>query len=329
VFTPRGEIKELPAGSTPIDFAFTVHTEVGLRCAGARVNGIIAPLSRKLKSGDTVEILTSPRAKPRRDWLVMVKTSGARSRIRQYLKEEESRKSLSLGREVLEREAKRLGTPKPVDRTLESAAKKMKFKSVRNLVAGVGRGDISALAVLKLVFKDHFPTPMQKLPAIGKVPHDKGTHRAPIKVDGIDDVMVRYSQCCQPIPGDDVKGYITKGQGISIHRADCPNIKRSATDSQRVVDVDWRGEKGVLYLAKLIVTATDRKGLVADIAGAIAETSTNIGSAMVKTRGFQLVGTFLVDVEDTRKLQDVIKKIKKIKGIISVERSGYSVRLKN
>ncbi len=328
VFTPKGELKELPAGSTPIDFAFTVHTEVGLRCSGAKVNGVIAPLSRKLKSGDTVEILTSPRAKPKRDWLLLVKTSSARSKIRQVLKKDESRKAMSLGRNMLEREGRRLGTPKPNDRTLEAAARAMRYKSARNLIAAVGRGDVSTLSVLKLAFKDCFQTPRAKIPSVHKILTGTKPPRAPIRVGGIDDILVRYSQCCQPIPGDEVKGYITRGQGISIHRADCPNINRSDMDSQRVVDVDWHGEKGVLYLAKLIVTADDRKGLVADIAGVIAETSTNIGSAVVKTKGFQFVATFLVDVEDIKKLRDIVKRINKIKGVVSVHRSGYSVRLK-
>ncbi|MFQ6103421.1 MAG: RelA/SpoT family protein [Candidatus Glassbacteria bacterium] len=328
VFTPKGDLKELPAGSTPIDFAFAVHTEIGFRCAGARVNGVIAPLSRKLKSGDKVEIITSPRAKPKRDWLSMVKTSGARSKIRQFLREEEAQKAIGIGREVLEKEARRLGIPKPVDRTLEKAAKAMRFKSVRNLIAGVGRGDVSAYSVLKLVYGDKIRSPRVKSISLRKSLKEKKAPDAPIKVAGIENVMVRYSQCCQPIPGDDVRGYITKGQGISIHRVDCPNIKRSAIDSRRVVDIDWRGQEGTYYLTKLIVTATDRKGLVADIAGAIAETSTNIGSAVVKTKGFEFVGTFLVDVMDTNQLEAVVKAIKKVEGILNIDRGGYSPRKK-
>ena len=325
VFTPRGELKELPAGATPIDFAFAVHTEVGLRCAGARVNGVIAPLSKKLKSGDKVEILTSPRAKPRRDWLVMAKTSGARSKIRQSLKEETLQRDITTGRNFLEREAKRLGTPKPVDRLLEKAASSMKYRSIKHLIAAVGRGDVSAASVVKVVFKDEIARARGKNKPVQSVPRKQKTPHTPIKIGGIDNVMVRYSQCCQPIPGDEVRGYITKGKGISIHRVGCPNIQRSAIDSQRVVDVDWKGEEGVNYLAKLVVTAVDRKGLVADIASVIAETSTNIGSAVVKTKGFQLIGTFLVDVEDTQKLREIVQKIKKVKGIVSVDRSGYSV----
>jgi GTP pyrophosphokinase len=325
VFTPKGDLKELPAGSSPIDFAFAVHTEVGLRCAGARVNSAIAPLSRKLRSGDTVEILTSPKAKPKREWLMMVRTSGARSKIRQFLKEEEAQKAIPAGREALGKEAKKLGTPQPVDRILEKAAKEMRFKSVKNLIAAVGRGEVSPYAVLKVLYGDLLPAERPKRVAVPEV-EEKPKREAPVRVGGIDNVMVRYSQCCQPIPGDLVRGYITKGQGISIHRAECPNINRTAIDQQRVVDVDWGREKGVTYLVKLIVMATDRKGLVADIAGAIAETSTNIGSAVVKTKGYQLIGVFTVDVEDREKLRLITERIRRVKGIMSVERAGFSTR---
>ncbi len=323
VFTPRGELKELPAGATPIDFAFSVHTEIGLRCSGARVNGVIAPLSRKLRSGDTVEILTSPRARPKRDWLVLVRTSSARSKIRQFLKEEEVKKYLTVGRDALERESKRLGVPKPVDRTLEKVARKMRFKSVRNLIAAVGRGDLSPQMVLKELHPGLKPAVKQKVPAGPAPAADREPSRPPVRVGGIDNVMVRYSKCCQPIPGDDVRGYITRGQGISIHRVDCPNINREALDRERLVDVDWGREKDVTYPAKLLVSASDRKGLVADIAGAISETSTNIASASVKTSGFQLLGTFAVDVESTEQLRSVMEKVRRVKGVVGVERTGH------
>jgi GTP pyrophosphokinase len=283
------------------------------------------PLSRKLRSGDTVEILTSPRARPKREWLMMVRTSGARSKIRQFLKEEEAQKALPAGREALEKEARKLGTPVPADRLLETTAKELRFRSARNLLAAVGRGEVSPYGVLKHLYPEMLPSEQHRRPAIQEV-REKAKREAPVSVGGIDHVMVRYSQCCQPIPGDLVRGYITKGQGISIHRAECPNINRNAIDQQRVVDVDWGKEKGVTYMARLIVTATDRKGLVADIAGVIAETSTNIGSALVKTKGFQSISMFTVDVEDREKLRSIMDRIRKVKGVMSVDRSGFSTR---
>jgi GTP diphosphokinase / guanosine-3',5'-bis(diphosphate) 3'-diphosphatase len=322
VFTPKGEVKQLPTGATPIDFAFAVHTEVGFQCAGAKVNGRIAPLSRELRNGDTVEILTSSRKSPSRDWLAFVKTSRARQRIRQWIRQQEHTESVKLGKDFLEREMKKLRVSLPDDNVLSEAAEALDYPDFEHVHAALGRGDIGPSAVIKELFPEEKVTearkkassPLQRIARkIRKT--DKG-----VRIQGVDNLMVRYSQCCQPVPGDDVIGYVTAGRGVSIHRKDCPNVLNLSQDPERRVEIEWSAEQGDRFFVKLYTRGTDRRGILSDIAKAISDTGTNIQHADIRAVEEGMLGEFVVEVQDLPHLSRVMKKISQIKGVLSVER---------
>jgi GTP pyrophosphokinase len=322
VFTPKGEVKQLPVGSTPIDFAFAVHTEVGLHCAGAKVNGRIAPLSRELRNGDTVEILTSPKQTPSRDWLAFVKTSRARQRIRYWIRQEEQEQSVKLGRDFLEREMKKRRLALPAEDELAEAAKALELGGWENVLEALGRGDVGPSAVIKVLFPDHGPeaeragrpSPLRRIA-------DRLRRSQPgVRIQGLDNLMIRYSQCCQPVPGDDVIGYITVGRGVSIHRRDCPNVLNLSRDPERRVEIEWTAEEGERFLVKLYTRGTDRRGLLSDIARSIADTGTNIQHADIRAVDQGMLGEFVVEVRDLDHLTKVMKGISQVKGVLSVER---------
>ncbi|MGH7536808.1 MAG: RelA/SpoT family protein, partial [Gemmatimonadales bacterium] len=244
VFTPQGDVKRLPKGSTPIDFAFHVHTKVGEKCQGAKINGRIAPLHRELKSGDTVEILTGPGAKPSRDWLSHVRTARARHKIKQWINHEEEKVSLTLGKEILAREVRRRRLDPPDDERLARAAQTLSLADGQGLEVAVGRGDVPIGQVIKALYPDLSGDEIQepKPTVFGRV-IDRIRLGRGIKIQGVDGLMVRYAQCCQPVPGDSVVGYVTQGRGISIHRSDCPNLLTLAADGRRV-DIDWQETQG-------------------------------------------------------------------------------------
>jgi GTP diphosphokinase / guanosine-3',5'-bis(diphosphate) 3'-diphosphatase len=322
VFTPKGEVKQLPTGATPIDFAFAVHTEVGLHCAGAKVNGRIAPLSRELRNGDTVEILTSARQSPSRDWLAFVKTSRARQRIRQWIRQQEHDESVKLGKEFLDRELKKLRVRLPEEAVLGRAAAALDYPDFEHVFAALGRGDIGPAAVIKEILPDkevadarkRAESPLQRIARkIRKT--DRG-----VRIQGVDNLMVRYSQCCQPVPGDDVIGYVTAGRGVSIHRQDCPNVLNLSQDPERRVEIEWTAEQDERFFVKLYTRGTDRRGLLSDIAKTITETGTNIQHADIRAVDGGMLGEFVVEVQDLPHLSRVMKRIGQIKGVLSVER---------
>jgi GTP pyrophosphokinase len=319
VFTPKGEVLQLPVGGTPIDFAFAVHTEVGLHCAGARVNGRIAPLSRELKNGDTIEILTNPKKWPNRDWLAFVKTSRARGRIKQWVRKQEYDSAVELGREFLDREFKKIRLVLPPRATLESAATSLGYEDFQHVHAALGRGDVGFTAILKELFPDHDPaaeprppTPLERLAEKLRM-SGKG-----VRIQGMENMMVRYSQCCQPVPGDNVTGYITRGRGVSIHRGDCPNILDF--DRDRRIEIEWKAEKGDRFMVKVFLRGSDRRGLLSDVAKAISDTGTNIQHADMRSVDGGMNGVFVVDVQDLSHLRKVVKAVIAVKGVISVER---------
>jgi GTP diphosphokinase / guanosine-3',5'-bis(diphosphate) 3'-diphosphatase len=242
VFTPKGDVKQLPKGATPIDFAFAVHTEVGLHCSGAKVNGRIAPLARELKNGDTVEVLTDSRQRPSRDWLAFVKTARARQKIRGWVKSEESASSLVLGKEIFERELRRRRKPKPTDEQMARATQALNYVDFDAVLSGARAGRSRAVGDLRELYPGEEPAPKEPTSAIGRIVEKmRGTGRG-VRIQGMENMMVRYSQCCQPVPGDSVIGYITRGRGISIHRSDCPNVLNLSDHPERRVDIHWEAE---------------------------------------------------------------------------------------
>ncbi len=325
VFTPKGDVKQLPMGATPIDFAFAVHSEVGLHCAGAKVNGRIAPLSRKLKNGDTVEIMTSPRQKPNRDWLAFVKTSRARQRIRQWIRKEEFESAVALGKEILDRTFRKAREDRPGEDRLGEVAETLGYRDVSHLYEVLGRGDLGPAAVMKELYPDRAsektperaPTTLQRISAV-LTRSDRG-----VRIHGMDNLMVRYSQCCQPVPGDKVVGYITRGRGVSIHRGDCPNILSLSQDGERRVEIEWRAEQGEHFFVKLQMHGTDRRGLLSDVAKAINDTGTDIQHADMRASDGGMDAQFVVEVEDLSHLNRVVKAVKKVKGVLGVERREH------
>ncbi len=324
VFTPQGDVKQLPKGASPIDFAFAVHTEVGLHCSAARVNGRIAPLSRELKNGDTVEIVTDDRQRPSRDWLGFVKTARARQKIRQWIRQEEFDSSLKLGREIMDRELKKRKTPRPDDDAKERAADGLGVPSFDHVLAALGRGDLGISAILNELYPEQDTSVPDKQPNAFErlVEKVRGSSKA-VRIQGLENLMVRYSQCCQPVPGDNVIGYITRGRGISIHRKDCPNVLQLAEHPERRVEIEWKAEAGDRFFVRLLVEGDDRRGLLSEIASAVTDTGTNISSAEVHGVEGGMNGSFVVEVENLGHLKKVVKAIRSVKGVLSVERREH------
>ena len=320
VFTPSGDVKRLPKGATPIDFAYHVHTKVGERCQGAKINGRIAPLHRELKNGDAVEILTGPNARPSRDWLNHVRTARARHKIKQWIKQEEESVSLQLGKEILEREIKRRRLTEPTEDQMARAASSLSVADSEGLVIAVGRGDVAIGNLIRALYPDltHEELQEPKPTVFGRV-LDRIRLGRGIKIQGVDGLMVRYAQCCQPVPGDKVVGYVTQGRGISIHRADCPNLLTLAQDERRV-EIDWQESEGDVFAVRLVVNADDRRGLYADIMQAISSSGTNIRGADLNTRDGSVFGTIFVEVDNLPHLEKVLKIIRRVKGVHLVDR---------
>jgi GTP pyrophosphokinase len=323
VFTPEGDVKRLPRGATPIDFAFAVHTEVGYRCQGARVNGRIAPLHRTLKNGDSVEILTSPTARPSRDWLSHVHTGRARQKIRQWIRQEEHEASVQLGQEIMQREFRRRRLSKPSEADMERAATTLNVPDWAHVEAGLGRGDIGVGQLVRALFPDLPEEAAESSPpppptAIGRLVQRMRVGRG-IRIQGVDGLMVRYSQCCQPVPGDKVTGYVTRGRGISIHRVDCPNLL-ALNDPERRMDLDWQEVEGEVFTVRLGLQGEDRRGLYADVATAISATGTNIREMQLVSGEGGMTGSVMVEVENLSHLNKVIKAVKRVKGVAEVGR---------
>ena len=322
VFTPTGDVIQLPKGATPLDFAFAVHSQVGAHCAGAKVNGRIAPLSRELKNSETVEILTNPNAKPSRDWLAHVRTGKARHKIRQLLRLEERSSAMRLGREILERELRRRRLPKADDADLYPIAKLLKLKDAAHLIASIGAGDVHVLQVLKLLHPllDTSPPEPAKPSTFERIVNRVTGSGKGIRIQGADGLLVRYAQCCQPVPGDRVVGYVTRGRGVSIHRGDCPNLLLLAHEPERRLEIDWQEMAGERFVVRLALEGNDRRGLYADVAAAVSATGTDIKSLELKTTDGKVTGSAMVEVENLAHLERIIKAARRVKGIAVVSR---------
>ena len=322
VFTPRGEVKQLPVGSSPIDFAFAVHTEVGLHCAGAKVNGRIAPLSRELKNGETVEIITNPKQWPSRDWLGFVKTSRARQKVRQWIRRQEFDQAFRLGQELFNRELRKARRTKPQDSDLERVSKTLGFSEWGEVLAALARGDVGPSAVIRALYPDEDPhSVVQRTPsALERLTEKIRRSNRGVTIQGVDNLMVRYSQCCQPVPGDDVIGYITRGRGISIHRTDCPNVLNLDSDPGRRVEIEWKAERDDRFFVHLHMEGTDRRGLLGDVARTITDTGTDIQHADMRATDGGMTAEFAVEVQDLAHLKRVLNAVHRVKGVLSVVR---------
>jgi guanosine-3',5'-bis(diphosphate) 3'-pyrophosphohydrolase len=319
VFTPTGDVIQLPKGATPIDFAFAVHTEIGLHCAGARVNGRIAPLSRGLRNSETVEIITSTTAKPTRDWLAHVRTGRARHKIRQVLKREAQSSAEKLGQEILDREIKRRRLARPDDDQLDVAARALSLTSATHLLASIGQGDVNVTLALKHLYPENEETEPAK-PNVFERFVDRVRGSKGVRIQGVDGLMVRYAQCCQPVPGDPVVGYVTRGRGVSIHRGDCPNLLLLVHEPERRLEIDWQEAQGERFVVRLALEGNDRRGLYADVAAAVSSTGTDIKSMDLRSTDGRTNGSMLVEVENLAHLEKIIRATRRVKGITDVAR---------
>jgi len=332
IFTPKGSVKPFPIGSTPIDFAYSIHSDVGSHCSGAKVNGKIVPLRYELRSGDTVEILTSPNQKPSKDWLKLVKTSRAKTKIRQWFTSEEREKSIILGKEILEKELRKydLQQAKLIKSgELAKVASEFSYQGVEDLIAAVGYGKITANQIIgKILPQEKLEQQKEELKE-GRFKHfiQKITHtpRDALLIKGIDNVMVRYAGCCNPVPGDKVVGFITRGRGVTIHTADCQNAMDD--DPHRKVEVEWDSTKEYSYPVRIQIYSQDKKGLLGEISNSISSQGANIKNARVDTtEDKKAISTFEVEIRDLNHLNKVIRALEKIKGVQRVERIRLEVQ---
>jgi GTP pyrophosphokinase len=323
VFTPKGEVKSLPAGSTPVDFAYAIHTDVGHRCIGAKVDGRIVPLTYRLQSGDIVEILTSKTAQgPSRDWLQFVASSGARNKIRQWFKKERREDSEHLGREALLDAFRKQGLPAQRligSDMLAEVMKETNHTKKEDFFTAVGAGKISPQHVVTRVIQmlNRGGAGANALSVPTAVP--KGAREAPsgnqlgIHVDGIDDVAIRLPQCCRPVPGDDVVGYISLGRGITVHRRDCPNVKALEKNPERFAAVHWDSIGKTPLLVEIQIEAYDRNHLLEDISRTLSESGVNILAAECRVaRNNMVKDRFVFEVPEIDYLETVLQRIRRI-----------------
>lgn len=319
VFTPKGEVLELPTGSTPIDFAYEIHTEVGQHCKGAKINEKMVPLKRILKNGDTVSIITDQNAKPTKDWLKIVKTSKAKSKIRAFLKEKERETSRIIGRDILEKEFKKHALS--IDKLQSSGKmaevlKALHFVDVNELLLNIGYGKTDIGQILQIVVPtSKFTNQLNKI--IQTFTKDP-TH-APVQVGGINNILVRFGKCCNPLLGDPIIGFITRGKGITVHKQDCHKILEM--DFERKILVEWAKEGNFTQKVKIKVITKDLPGILADISKMITKGGANIANASCKTTKDQMaVNMFDVMVKNSGQLRNLMRNIESLKGIVSVER---------
>jgi GTP diphosphokinase / guanosine-3',5'-bis(diphosphate) 3'-diphosphatase len=326
VFTPKGQVMEFPQGATPLDFAYTIHTDLGHHCIGAKVNNRIVPLKHKLKSGDTVEILTSPSQRPNKDWLKIVRTSRAKNKIRQFIKIEEHEKSKEMGGMILEKELKRQNLKMKAlikDGSLQKVAEAFSMRNLDDLLSAIGYGKISARKVMTKLAPPEGPENAKESPSflqkIFEEATKKNKERHVVKVKGVDDLLVRFARCCNPVPGDSVVGFITRGRGISVHSRKCTKIFES--DPHRLVDIEWDLTKKTERHVKIRVVCEDRPGLLADMSERIRDQQANIAQAQVgTTKDKKAVCFFSISIRDVAHLKKIISKLEGINGVISVER---------
>ena len=323
VFTPKGDVIDLPAGATPVDFAFRIHTDIGYHTVGAKVNGRLVPLGHALQSGDIVEIATSKNsAGPSRDWLGFVRTSNARTKIRQWYKQERREENILRGKDLLEKELRRTGSVAAAMKSerLREAATQFGLPDEEELLAALGNGDVSLLQVVQSLRG----TPPEDAPPTEPPAPDRPAPAAKvhgIRVRGVDNVLMQFGRCCSPLPGDRVLGYITRGRGVTIHRADCPNIQFLRAQSERLVEVEWDAAQDGVYQVEIEVEALDRVGLLKDILAAVTETRTNVVSVNARVRKDKVgIVNIVVDIRNVTQLTAVMQRIGQLPEVHSVER---------
>ena len=331
VYTPAGDVKELPEGATPLDFAFLIHTKVGQHCAGAKVNGRLMPLSTELKNGDIVEIVTDPARNPNRDWLKLVKTAKARSRIHRYLRTEERARAVTLGRDMLEKEGRKasLNVAKALkEGHLALVAQEMNFESVDDLIAAVGYAHLTPRKILNRLYAVLHPN--EAAPVAPATPSVKESREEAVRktegvgISGVDGVLMRFAKCCNPVPGDPIIGYISRGMGVSVHCADCPNVANM--EPERLISVHWDGAEEKPYEAGIFIIAKNVQGVLAEVAQILSKNNVNItGLSMDNLVDGRAKLRFTVEVRDATQLYQLIEAIRALPSILEVVRDTEDV----
>jgi len=320
VFTPRGAVKELPENATPVDFAYQIHTQIGDRCAGSKINGRLMPLSTPLKSGDTVEIITAQGRHPSRDWLKFVKTAKARTRIQHFIRTEERARSISLGKEMLEKQGRRLGVN--IQKALKegallNVAQELNFSGVDELISAVGYARVTPRKVLNLLAPKTAELPEE---APHKHSEHKPTKADSVQIKGVDDMLVRFAKCCNPVPGDPIIGFISRGRGVAVHTASCPTI--SQMEPERLLPVYWEGsEEGQPFPARIHIRSENRRGVLAKIAGALDSGGVNIDSGTIRSLvdGHSEI-EMVIEVSDVAQLLFILDRLRKVEHVTEVSR---------
>jgi GTP pyrophosphokinase len=327
-FTPKGDVMDLPAGSTPLDFAYAIHTDVGHRCVGARIGGRLVPLDYKLQTGDTVEILTSKAADaaPKRDWLLMVKSPRARNKIRQWFSRERREDAMETGRDLLQRELRRQSLPVvrlSSDETMSQVAADLKYPNLESLYVAIGEGHVSPQSIvtrLSRLVSDTVEEEPEEIPPARPVRLAQPTQ--PVVVQGRSDVWVKLARCCTPVPGDEISGFVTRGHGVSVHRADCPNMRAlAAAGPERLIDVSWAAGKPTSFMVSIQIEALDRQKLLRDVATVLGDQRVNIVTASTHT-GRDRIATlrFTFELADATHLSSILSAVKRIEGVFDAYR---------
>ncbi len=329
VFTPKGRVIGLPAGGTPVDFAYAVHTEVGHRTMGAKVNGRLVPLETELKSGDVVEVFTSknPDAGPSQDWLGFVKSTRARSKIRGRFTKERREEAIEQGKEAIARAMRRQNLPLQRLMSQDSfaeVAQQLRYEDVSALYAAVGEGHVSTQSVIEkvtaLVRANETATGPIELPPVGRTRQPRGGDSG-VLVRGAPDILVKLAKCCTPVPGDEILGFVTRGSGVSVHRSDCTNVKSLKNEPDRLIDVEWAPTTKSLFLVQIQVEALDRAGLLSDVTRVLSEHHVNILSATVSTTNDRLaLSRFVFEMGDIVHLDRVLNAVRRIDAVYDVYR---------
>jgi len=322
-FTPKGKVITLPREATPIDFAYAIHTEVGHHCVGAKVNGRIVPLKYRLRNGDIVEIVTQANHSPSRDWLPLVKTSRARNKIKHWINVAQRSRAVEIGKKLIEKEARKydVALKKIGEADYQRVAREYGCSQADDLSAGIGFGKFSARQILAKLVPSARLEAGQPSRLSNAVQHALGLARdAAIQVHGHDDLLVYRSKCCNPIRGEEIVGYITRGKGIAVHSKTCPNVQNLLYDSERRIEVEWAGPKYTVYPVKLTLFTADRQGLLADVTSVISGVHSNIQNIEARTGDNQASIDVTVDIVDLKHLEKIVSSLKRIEGVYQVER---------
>ncbi len=323
VFTPKGDLLKLPIGSTPVDFAFAIHTDIGLHCIGAKVNGHMVSLNTKLQSGDVVEIITSVNQRPSQDWITFVKSSKAKSNIKRWFKESRLQEAIRLGEEILTKGLKRYHIRRSNEK-IKALAQKMGKSKVEQLYAELGQGTLSIQKIAQELApqKILLPSELKKENIIERfISRAKGSPKG-IRVQGVDNLLIRFAQCCHPVPGDSIVGFISKGRGIVIHRRDCVNALKLMQMPERNIEVTWDVGGEEAFVVRLRILSTERKDFLKDIAGALSAMDTNILKVNMSTENTIITSYIILEVKNLSHLTRIVQQLNHIKGVISVQRES-------